>query len=419
MLPIMDASRIQSHQHGADYGYSNDSDRGASSFQRAYRPLHPGGQPLAQSASGAAAHGTQAQVLELLRARAAALSTIQDETMRTDAFEALTASVSGHDEQQRAGAIHLLLAQLPGLPHALHGDALSNLLLLCADAPDAARPGLYAALAQSVSCLPAPHRSSALREIAVGTRGIAAQERARPLVAITEALSVLPDAQAQKTAHQMLRRLCEGAPAPAQMAAMEALARVDWLDPALGLDCAHASLQVLAQLPDASISRLLILLADGLPKMPEAHRAGLLRALLACKGRLAAMELAGVLPILHHAVTHLPLNQQPDARDAIERAGMPAVTGAGSASSTAVAQASARQAPPMERAAFLQAVRDSDKRSPANLPGIVQAPSPCCWAAADNGRQSIASPFCCAWQACCRCCLRRRWPTRYSFWAKP
>lgn len=176
----MDASRIQSDQHGADYGYSNESDGGTSLFQRPYRPLLPGGQPLAQSASGAAAHGTQAHLLELLRSRAAALSAIQDETLRTGAFEALIASVSAHDEQQRAGAIHLLLAQLPGLPQASRGDALSNLLLLCGDVPDAARPGLYAALAQSVNSLLAPHRSSALREIAVATTGIGAQERARP-----------------------------------------------------------------------------------------------------------------------------------------------------------------------------------------------------------------------------------------------
>lgn len=360
----MDASRIQSHQHDADYSYSND--RGTPPSQRPYRPLHPGGQPLAQSASGASAHGTQAQVFEMLKARTAALSAIENEALRTSAFEALLASVSGHDEQQRAGAIHLLLAQLPGLPEESRGDALSNLLLLCADVPDAERPGLYAALAQSVSCLPAPHRSAALREIAVGTRGIAAQERARPLLAIAQALSTLPDAQAQKTVHQLARRLCEGAPAPAQMAAMEALARVDWLDPGLALDSANTSLQALPQIPDASSAQLLILLADGLPKMPEARRTELFETLLARTGKLAAMELAGVMQMLRHAVTHIPSHQRAAARDAVERTGVPADPGAGSATPTPQPQASAPQVLPMDRSAFLQAVSDSEKRSPAN-----------------------------------------------------
>lgn len=362
----MDASRIQSHQHGADYSYSNDNAGGTPPSQPAYRPLQPGGQPLAQSTSRASAHGTQAQVLDLLKARAAAVSAMENEEARTGAFEALIASVSGHDEQQRAGAIHLLLAQLHSLHPDSHGDALSNLLLLCADVPDAERPGLHAALARSVSCLPAPHRSAALREIAVGTRGIAAQERARPLLAIAQALSTLPDAQAQKTVHQLVRRLCEGAPAPAQMAAMEALARVDWLDPGLALDCANASLQALPQIPDASSAQLLVLLADGLPKMPEARRTELFETLLARTGTLAAMQQAGVMQMLRHAVTHLPLHQRAAARDAIERTGMRADPGTGSATPTAQPQASAPQAPPMGRAAFLQAVSDSEKRSPAN-----------------------------------------------------
>lgn len=265
----MDASNIQSYTHGADYGYSSDSDTGSSSSQRPYRALYPGGQPLAQAASGTAAVGTQAQVLDLLKARAAALATVQDEAMRTSAFDTLLSSVYEHDEQHRAGAMHLLLAQLPGLLQQSRRDALSNLLLLCADVPILARPGLYAALAQNIICLPMAHRGPALRDIAAVTRGIAAQYREQPLLVISEAISILPDAQAQKTAYQLLRRLLEDTPAPVQLAAMETLAQVNWLDPLQRMESAKASLTALLQTPNSHCAPLLALLVDGLPKIPD------------------------------------------------------------------------------------------------------------------------------------------------------
>nr|WP_217344607.1 hypothetical protein [Noviherbaspirillum sp. L7-7A]MBV0878772.1 hypothetical protein [Noviherbaspirillum sp. L7-7A] len=133
----MDASNIQPYQHCADYNLAYDGSIESSSARSPYRPLHPAGQPLAQHGAGVAAHGTQALVLDLLKARAAALSTMQNEAMRTSAFETLVASVCEHDEQQRPGAMHAMLAQVPGLPSESRGDALNNLLLLSADDPSA------------------------------------------------------------------------------------------------------------------------------------------------------------------------------------------------------------------------------------------------------------------------------------------
>ncbi len=362
MLTIMDSSNIQPYQHGADYSHAYDSSAESSSTRSPYRPLHPAGQPLAQVGSGVAAHGTQAQVLDLLKARAAALSTMQDEAMRTSAFDTLVASVYEHDEQQRPGAMHVLLAQLPGLPAGSRRDALNNLLLLCADVPAAARPGLYGALAQSVSCLPMLDRSPALRDIASGTRGIAVQQRAPALAAIAGAFSALPDAQAQKTSYQLLRRLLEGVPAAAQLPIMEALAKVNWLDTDLGRDCAQTSLHALAHMADSPCAPLLGLLASNLPRIPEIHRYEQFQAILAYTVRLTAQEQAGMLNTLRDALRHLPVQYQSAARTAIDSACMPAQSELKPSALTTKLQ----DVPRMNGRIFMQSITDAEKRSPVN-----------------------------------------------------
>lgn len=358
----MDASNIQPYQRGTDYNHAYDSSSEPSSTPSPYRQLHPSAQPLAQLASGTAAHGTQAQVLDLLRARAAALSTMQDGAMRTSAFETLVASVYEHDEQQRPGAMHVLLAQLPGLPSASRRDALNNLLLLCADVPAAARPGLYGALAQSVGCLPMQDRSPALRDIASGTRGIAVQQRAPALAAIAEALSALPDAQAQKTAYQLLRRLLEGVPAAAQLPVMEALAKVNWRDIDLGRDCAQTSLHALKHMADSPCAPLLALLAANLPTIPEAHRFEQFQAILAYTHRLTAQEQAGIQQTLRDALRHLPVQGQSAARAAIDSACMPAQ----SEMKPSALATNLHDVPRMNGRTFMQSITDAEKRSPVN-----------------------------------------------------
>lgn len=295
-------------------------------------------------------------------ARAAALATMQDEAMRTSGFDALIANVYEYDEQQRSGAIQVLLAQLPGLPSPSRRDALNNLLLLCADVPAAVRPGLYSALAQSVKCLPIPDRSPALRDIASGTRGIAAQHRAPVLAAIAEALSALPDAQTQKTGYQMLRRLLEGVPVAAQLPVLEALAKVNWRDTDLGRDCAQSSLHALAQMADSPCAPLLALLAANLPTIPEAHRSEQFQAILAYTVRLTAQEQAGIQQRLRDALRHLPVQDQSAARAAIHSACMPAQ----SEIKPSALATNLQDVPRMNGRTFMQSITDAEKRSPVN-----------------------------------------------------